>query len=129
MHIQVKSDQDLRQLCGTPSGFGKAPKRSATVTCAGVLPYHAPPQNVMSTEVAEDVFEASFARGLAAAECFEVSTISIITHWPCVFQSRCSRLYTSVDHKAHARKLPKGGSALTFGLVSSLDHGCQCGKG
>ena len=99
MHIQVKSDQDLKQLCGTPPGFGKAPKRSVTMASTGALPYHAPPQDVMSTEVAEDVFEASFARGLAAAECFEVS---ITPQWPCMFQFRCSRLHTSVGYQAHA---------------------------
>ena len=109
MQIQVKSDQDLKQLCGTPPGFGKAPKRSATVASASALPYHAPPQNVMSTEVAEDVFEASFARGLAAAECFEVSTISITPQRPCMSQLRCSRLHTSVGCEAHAWKLPSGG--------------------
>lgn len=36
--------------------------------------YHLPPpQDTMTNEMAEDVMEASFARGLAAAECFEVS--------------------------------------------------------
>ena len=37
------------------------------------MDFHAIQPDVMSTELAEDVMEASFARGLAAAECFEVS--------------------------------------------------------
>ena len=36
------------------------------------MDFHALQPEVMSTEMAEDVMEASFARGLAAAECFEV---------------------------------------------------------
>lgn len=43
--------------------------------------HQAPSQNVMSTEMAEDVMEASFARGLAAAECFEVCFMAFLA--PC----------------------------------------------
>ncbi len=39
------------------------------------MDFHALQPEVMSTEMAEDVMEASFARGLAAAECFEVSLL------------------------------------------------------
>lgn len=90
--MQVKSDQNLKQLCGTPSGLNQAKKRSSTVASAVPLDFHALQPDVMSTEMAEDVMEASFARGLAAAECFEVSpkelhishvSLRISQHEPC----------------------------------------------
>ena len=73
--MQVKSDQNLKQLCGTPSGFSQIRTRSFTVASAAPMDFHAMQPDVMSTEMAEDVMEASFARGLAAAECFEVSQL------------------------------------------------------
>ena len=42
------------------------------------MDFHAMQPEVMSTEMAEDVMEASFARGLAAAECFEVSHVKCV---------------------------------------------------
>ena len=73
--MQVKSDQNLKQLGGNPAGFNQTQKRSSTLASAAPMDFHALQPEVMSTEMAEDVMEASFARGLAAAECFEVSLL------------------------------------------------------
>ena len=73
--LQVKSEQNLQQLCGTPPSFSQTCKRSSTVASAAPMDLHGLQPNLMSTDMAEDVVEASFARGLAAAECFEVSLL------------------------------------------------------
>ena len=79
--MQVKSDQDLKQLSGASPGFSRASnKRSTTAVSAAAMDYHTLPQNAMSSELAENVMEASFARGLAAAECFEVNWASAILY-------------------------------------------------
>ena len=65
--------------------------------------YHLPPpQDTMTNEMAEDVMEASFARGLAAAECFEVSPRCPTAHQ---HQDACrsSRQETLATRDMHAQ--------------------------
>ena len=94
--------------------------------------YHLPPpQDTMTNEMAEDVMEASFARGLAAAECFEVS--------PRCPQLTCTRMLASQEHgpvitkrQAHlAMRLPISWCcaalscmALSGGAPNSLSDRC-----
>ncbi|CAL8469910.1 g9452 [Coccomyxa elongata] len=62
-HKKVVSDNDLRQAGSMPAAVQRASVRTSAVA------HFAPPP---AMEMAEDVMEASFARGLASAECFEL---------------------------------------------------------
>ncbi|BDA43923.1 hypothetical protein COCOBI_05-1060 [Coccomyxa sp. Obi] len=62
-HKKVASDNDLRQAGSLPTAAQRASVRTSAVA------HFAPPP---AMEMAEDVMEASFARGLASAECFEL---------------------------------------------------------
>ena len=67
--MQVGSDNDLRQAGSLPTAVQRPNVRTSAVA------HFAPPP---AMEMAEDVMEASFARGLASAECFEVSSATSI---------------------------------------------------
>ncbi|EIE25713.1 hypothetical protein COCSUDRAFT_52550 [Coccomyxa subellipsoidea C-169] len=62
-HKKVSSDNDLRQMGSLPTPLQRTSVRTQATA------HFAPPP---AMEVAEDVVEASFARGLASAECFEL---------------------------------------------------------
>ena len=67
--MQVGSDNDLRQAGSLPTAVQRPSVRTSAVA------HFAPPP---AMEMAEDVMEASFARGLASAECFEVNSATSI---------------------------------------------------
>ena len=79
---QASSDQDLSRL-GTQPAFrpGSLPTGSARkgAMTASAVPYY---DAIPPAELAEDVLEASFARGLASAECFEVRAAPYTLHRP-----------------------------------------------
>ena len=78
MMVQASSDQDLTRLGSCQPAFrqGSLPpnisRAARHVAAAAVLPHF---DSLPPSALAEDVLEASFARGLASAECFEVRPV------------------------------------------------------